>query len=262
MPRMARFAFLFPSLGGNNWGTSRLSPGSHGSDPGVDGGGSLLPLAAVGGGPGASNGGNGGTVGADGSGTATGTFNSGVAFALMMDANGNGTYDGETNCNYGGDGCEVWNQSALGGQGQWQLPSEASQQQQNYGTLFGTLFAANNGSFWNGAGTFASDTLGVLAAVFHSTRLGYASSALSLAADHTPTNVMLNAGSTLIPHIVEGSDFPIAVGFAGYDGSQFVANQVIIPVFTPDALQSNTVNENGILMPNPQAIFDSGQFVP
>jgi hypothetical protein len=36
--------------------------------------------------------------------------------------------------------------------------------------------------------------------------------------------------------------------------------QVITGVFTPDGLQSDTTVENGILMPNPQLILDSGQF--
>jgi hypothetical protein len=56
---------------------------------------------------------------------------------------------------------------------------------------------------------------------------------------------VLNALSNLIPYAVEGSDFPIAVGFAGYHGSQFVANQGVIPVFTPDALRSHTINAKG-----------------
>jgi RHS repeat-associated protein len=122
--------------------------------------------------------------------------------------------------------------------------------------------AANNSGFWNAVGTFAADALGLVAAVSRSPRLGYASSLLSFAVDPTPKNVMLNVGSNLIPLVVEGADFPIAVGFAAYDGSQFVGNQVVTPVFTPDALQSNTIAANGYLMPNPQAIFDSGQFVP
>ncbi len=52
----------------------------------------------------------------------------------------------------------------------------------------------------------------------------------------------------------------MAYGFAIYDGSQFIGNQVIIPVFTPGGLQSDTINANGYSIPNPQATFDSGQF--
>jgi hypothetical protein len=72
--------------------------------------------------------------------------------------------------------------------------------------------------------------------------------------------VLLNAGATLIPLAVEGSDLPIAFGFALYDGSQFAA-KVMTDVFTPDALQSDMIPDgNGHLIPNPQAAFDSGQF--
>jgi hypothetical protein len=51
----------------------------------------------------------------------------------------------------------------------------------------------------------------------------------------------------------------MAFGFAAYDGSQF-AGKVMTDVFTPDALQSDTISDgNGHLIPNPQAAFDSGQ---
>ena len=43
---------------------------------------------------------------------------------LMMDPNGNGSSDGELNCNFGGSGCEIWDQSALKGQGEWKRLDE------------------------------------------------------------------------------------------------------------------------------------------
>ena len=42
----------------------------------------------------------------------------------MIDPNGNGSSDGELNCNFGGSGCEIWNQSARNGQGEWQTAGE------------------------------------------------------------------------------------------------------------------------------------------
>lgn len=114
----------------------------------------------------------------------------------------------------------------------------------------------SNSSFW----TLTADTLGVVSAVSRRWQFGAVSSLISLASDHSLTNVMLNVGANLIPLVVEGSDLPIAYGFAVYDGSQFVANQVIIPVFTPDGLQSDTIDANGYSIPGPQATFDSGQY--
>jgi hypothetical protein len=68
-----------------------------------------------------------------------------------------------------------------------------------------------------------------------------------------------NARAGHPPYVVEGSDVPMAFGFDAYDGSQF-AGKVMPDVFTPDALQSDTISDgNGHLIPNPQAAFDSGQ---
>jgi hypothetical protein len=55
--------------------------------------------------------------------------------------------------------------------------------------------------------------------------------------------------TTVLGYAVEGSDVPLAFGAAVVDGSQFAANTVMIPVFTPDALQSNTANINGVTVP-------------
>lgn len=107
--------------------------------------------------------------------------------------------------------------------------------------------------------TFA-DSLGVIGAVTGRWQFGAASSVISIASDPTPSNVALNAASTLIPLAVEGSEFPIAYGLALYNGSKF-AGQVMTDVFTPDALQSDTIPDgNGHLITSPNAVFDSGQF--
>jgi hypothetical protein len=111
----------------------------------------------------------------------------------------------------------------------------------------------------NPVATAVADTMGVATAVTKNTPLGIASSAVSIANDRSTSNVALTVGSTLLPYVVEGSDVPMAFGFAAYDGSQF-AGQVMTNVFTPDALQSDTISDgNGHLIPNPQAVFDSGQ---
>jgi hypothetical protein len=62
-----------------------------------------------------------------------------------IDPNGNGSYDGEINCDYGGPGCEVWNQfGGPGAQGQWEqipssLPTPAS-----LPWTFGVIFSTPN----------------------------------------------------------------------------------------------------------------------
>jgi hypothetical protein len=86
--------------------------------------------------------------------------------------------------------------------------------------------------------------------------LGPVSSVISRWNDPSPTNIAM----TVIPLFVEEATVPLAVIGVAKDGSDFVANQVIIPVFTPDALQSDTIEDgNGILLPAPNAVFDSGQ---
>jgi hypothetical protein len=53
---------------------------------------------------------------------------------------------------------------------------------------------------------------------------------------------------------------PVAVYAAADDGSQFVGNQAIIPVFTPDASQNGVIdNGNGVSVPNP-ALMDGSEF--
>lgn len=111
----------------------------------------------------------------------------------------------------------------------------------------------------NPVATAVADSMGVAAAVTKNTPLGIASSVVSVANDRSKLNVALTVGSSVLPYVVEGSDVPMAFGFAAYDGSQF-AGKVMTDVFTPDALQSDTISDgNGHLIPNPQAAFDSGQ---
>lgn len=111
----------------------------------------------------------------------------------------------------------------------------------------------------NGWVTAVADSMGVAAAVTKNTPLGIASSAVSIANDRSKLNVALTVGSSVLPYVVEGSDVPLAFGFAAHDGSQF-AGKVMTDVFTPDALQSDQISDgNGHLIPNPQAAFDSGQ---
>ncbi len=111
----------------------------------------------------------------------------------------------------------------------------------------------------NPVATAVADSMGVAAAVTKNTPLGIASSVVSVANDRSKLNVALTVGSSVLPYVVEGSDVPMAFGFAAYDGSQF-AGKVMTDVFTPDALQSDTISDgNGHLIPNPQASFDSGQ---
>jgi hypothetical protein len=89
--------------------------------------------------------------------------------------------------------------------------------------------------------------------------LGVVSTAASIKNDPGFLNWDLNGLSTAIPYAIEGSDLPLAYGFAVYDGSQF-AGHTLTTVFTPDASQSDTINANGITVQDPQAAFDSGSW--
>lgn len=110
----------------------------------------------------------------------------------------------------------------------------------------------------NPLGSAVADLGGAAAARLHNTPLGLASSAVSVGSDPTVPNILLNAESNLIPLVVEGSDLPIAYGFAAWDGSQFAGN-ALSTVFTPcGQAQSETIPVNGINMPDPQAVFDAG----
>ncbi len=61
-----------------------------------------------------------------------------------------------------------------------------------------------------------------------------------------------------LPYAIPETGIPLAVYGVAEDGSDFVANEVIIPVFTPDASQSDTIdNGNGVTIPNPGAMNGS-----
>lgn len=82
--------------------------------------------------------------------------------------------------------------------------------------------------------------------------LGFASSIVILANDPSPKNIAM----TGIPLLVEDAAVPLAVFGVAQDASDFVANEVVIPVFTPDALQSDKIDDgNGHTVPAPAA-FD------
>ena len=100
------------------------------------------------------------------------------------------------------------------------------------------------------------DQVGLTGALLGSGTLTAASSLASVVHDPSPLNVSLNGLSTTIPLAIPGADVPIAVGFAGYSGSKFAAD-TLTNVFTPDASQSDTTVENGIIVQDPQAAFDS-----
>lgn len=107
----------------------------------------------------------------------------------------------------------------------------------------------------NPAVTAVADAVGVAGSVVGGKAgkvLGPASTIISVANDPSPENIGINALG-LIP----GLDVPIALGSAAWDGSKFAANQVVIPVFTPNTPQNITVN--GVSIPNP-VLMDDAQF--
>jgi RHS repeat-associated protein len=109
----------------------------------------------------------------------------------------------------------------------------------------------------NPAVTAAADLAGVGAAISRNTPPGIASAVTSSVNDPSVPNVTLNAESVLIPMAIEGSDLPIAFGFAAYDGSKFAA-RTITQVFTPERLQSDTIDDGlGHTLQAPQAAFDT-----
>src|SRR6202012_1194968 len=82
--------------------------------------------------------------------------------------------------------------------------------------------------------------------------LGPVGAALSVANDRSPVNDVSN----LLPYLVPETGIPLAAYGAAEDGSAFVANHIVKPVFTPDALQSDTMNDgNGHTIAAPNA-FD------
>jgi RHS repeat-associated protein len=86
-------------------------------------------------------------------------------------------------------------------------------------------------------------------------RLGKVGALINFANDPTPKSYVENFLPFLFPEL----GIPLAVYGAADDGSQFVANQVLIPVFTPDALQNGVIdNGNGVSIPNP-AMMDGSE---
>ena len=96
----------------------------------------------------------------------------------------------------------------------------------------------------------------VAAAVGAGPKVGAIGTLMSIAGNPSPQNIGMN----LLPWAFPELRVPMAFGGAAWDASKFTANHVIIPVFTPDALQSDTINENGITVQDPQAAFDSGNW--
>ncbi len=104
-----------------------------------------------------------------------------------------------------------------------------------------------------------NDQAGLTAALLGSGTLGAASTIVSVVHDPSFVNLDLTGLSNMVPLVIPGSEVPIAFGFAAYSGSQFAGN-TLTTVFTPDALQSNTINANGITVQDPQAAFDAGNW--
>jgi hypothetical protein len=65
-----------------------------------------------------------------------------------------------------------------------------------------------------------------------------------------------------LPLLIPDTGVPLAIYGTADDASRFVANKVLIPVFTPDALQSTTMSDgNGHTIPNP-AMMDGSELIP
>jgi hypothetical protein len=100
--------------------------------------------------------------------------------------------------------------------------------------------------------TVGADALGIAGAVLENEKLGVVGSIMSVANDPRPQNLVIS-GLGLVP----GLDVPIAFGSVAWDGSKFVADQIIIPVFTPDASQAEKIDDGyGHLIPNPAMTED------
>jgi RHS repeat-associated protein len=82
---------------------------------------------------------------------------------------------------------------------------------------------------------------------------GLVGSTISIWNEPTPQNIAITALG-----VIPGPDVPVGIYSVAQDGSKFATDNVIVPVFTPDASQSDTINMNGITLPDPQAVFDQG----
>jgi RHS repeat-associated protein len=82
-----------------------------------------------------------------------------------------------------------------------------------------------------------ADVVAAVAAVGDNFKMGFAGAAVSIINDPKPANIAIT-GVGLIP----GPDVPIAIGTVAWDGSKFAGN-TIQQVFTPDASQSDYIND-------------------
>jgi hypothetical protein len=65
-----------------------------------------------------------------------------------------------------------------------------------------------------------------------------------------------------LPFLFPQTGVPLAIYGAAEDGSGFVANHVIIPVFTPDASQAATIGDGyGHTIPNP-GMMNGSELIP
>jgi hypothetical protein len=101
--------------------------------------------------------------------------------------------------------------------------------------------------------------------------LGIGAAGVSSANDPSALNLSINGAGTVLgaaSYFGEGTavgagaatgGFALAVGAVAWDGSKFVSDHVITPVFTPDKLQDDVVSDgNGHSIPNP-AMMDGSE---
>jgi RHS repeat-associated protein len=123
----------------------------------------------------------------------------------------------------------------------------------------------------NGQVDLAASAAGVLSAapgVFPGAPgllLGLGAAGVSSVNDPSGLNLTINAaGGTLgvVSYAAEGTavgtgaavgGFGVAVGAMAWSASNWISTNVITPVFTPDANQSNTINANGVTIQAPDA---------
>ncbi|WP_420239028.1 hypothetical protein ACOBR2_05415 [Telmatobacter bradus] len=112
----------------------------------------------------------------------------------------------------------------------------------------------------NGYVTAATNAAGLIAPAAGKAGkvLGPVGSIINFANDPSPKSAVMNG----LPFLVPETGVPLAIYGAAEDGSGFVANHVIIPVFTPDASQARTIDDgNGHSIPNP-AMMDGSELIP
>jgi hypothetical protein len=75
--------------------------------------------------------------------------------------------------------------------------------------------------------------------------VGPVSSIVSVLNDPSTTNKVTTVATTVLGFAVEGSDVPIGFATAAVKASEFAANTITIPVFTPGPVQATDTNING-----------------